>query len=97
MSCIIAEKGTKDLRVVGAVVVRILILLADLPDDLVGDAVEHQRLAEDIALAEQLVGHVEADDRRARHLLLVGPCELPAVLQIDRPNLLVWRFDTDDS
>ena len=61
-----------------AAVVAVLFLLANLADHLIRRAVEHQRLVEDRTLAEQLLGHVEADNRHPRHLLFVGPREVPA-------------------
>ena len=60
----------EDLVVVGSAVVAVLVLLADLADHRVRHAVQRDRFAEDVPLAEQLLGHVEADDRDARHLLL---------------------------
>ena len=63
-------KGHEDLVVVWTAVVAVLLFLANLADDGVRGAVERQRLADDRALTEQLLGHVEADDRHARDLLL---------------------------
>ena len=56
----------EDLVVVGTAVVAVLVLLADLADHGVGQAVDGERLAEDVPLAEQLIGHVVADERDAR-------------------------------
>jgi hypothetical protein len=59
-------------------------------------AVHRDRFAEDAALAEQLLGHVEADDRNPRHLLLVLPREVAAVFELDGADVLILRLDAAD-
>ena len=86
----------EDLVVVGPAVVAVLVLLADLADHGVRQAVQRDRLAEDVALAEQLLGHVEADDGDARHLLLVLPGEVAAVFELDGADVLILRLDAGD-
>ena len=50
-----------------------------------------------MTLAEQLLGHVVSDDREARHLLLVSPREIAAVLELDGANVLIRRLDAGDA
>ena len=86
----------EDLIVVGTAVVAVLALLANLADHRVRRSVQGERLAEDVALAEQLLRHVEADDRDARHVLLVLPREVAAVFQLNGADVLILRLDAGD-
>jgi len=62
----IASERDEDLAVVRTAVVAVLILLTDLADHGVRAPFSVDRFAEDVALAEELLGHVEADDSHAR-------------------------------
>ena len=60
--------GHEEPPVVGALVVRVLLLLADAPDDHVGHGVQRDRGADGIAVGEELLRGVEPEDGDAARL-----------------------------
>ena len=97
---ILRHRGERheDLVVVRAAVVAVLVLLPNLADHGVRHAVQRDRLVEDVALAEQLLGHVGADDRDARRpALRPVHVKLRPVLQLDGADVLILRLDAGDA
>ena len=91
------REGDEDLVVVRAAVVAVLVLLADLPHDGVRKPVEGDGFADNVPLAEQLLGHIEADDCDAPDLLFVLPGKLTPVFELDRADRLILRLDPGDA
>jgi hypothetical protein len=87
------REGDEDLVVVGAAVVAVLILLPDLADHRVGQAVQVDGLAQAVAGAEQLRRGVGADDGDPQRALFVGEAEHAAALDVDGTDGLVLRLD----
>src|SRR6185436_11511615 len=69
-------KRDEDLVVVAAVVVAVLVLLADAADDRVRDAVEQQHLADAVAVREQLRIRIPSENRDAPCLRFVRVAEV---------------------